>query len=189
MRQLIFSTGNSQKIAKGKAICKEYGIELLQKDFAVDEVQSEEKEYVAREKAKAVFAAAQKPIVISDDSWAFLGLNGFPGTYAKAINHWLSAEDLVRIMDGITDRRVAFTQTIVYQDHTQQKLFSHQTIGIALTKPSGNSGDPLQKMISMEPDAKTSISEILDNNNYYSGASTLQVWHDFAAWFIKRENA
>jgi XTP/dITP diphosphohydrolase len=187
MKQIVFSTGNSQKMRMGQTVCDEYGISLLQKDLDIDEVQSENSEYVAIKKAEAAFNILKQPVVISDDSWAFLGLNGFPGTYAKSVNHWLSADDLIRLMDGVADRRLLFTQMLAYKDSGEIKIFKRETIGTALYQPRGNSGAPTQKVVSFAPDKKTSIAEMLDSGSYFSGDETLQVWHDFAKWFKEKE--
>lgn len=187
MKQILFSTGNTQKLLMGQTICNEYDISLKQKNLEIDEVQSEDALYVAQKKAEAAYSIAQQPIVISGDSWAFLGLNGFPGTYAKSVNHWLNPEDLLRLMDGITDRRLLFTQILVYQDESQQRLFKKETLGTTLHEARGKSGATTQKIVSFEKDGKTSIAERLDNGNYFSGSDTLQVWHDFAKWYSTKE--
>lgn len=188
MKQILFSTGNSQKLLMGQTVCNEYTISLLQKDLEIDEVQSEDPVYVAKKKAKTAYDLIKQPVIISDDSWAFLGLNGFPGTYAKSINHWLSASDLIRLMDGVTDRRLLLTQMLVYQDSNVQKLFQRETVGVTLYEPRGNSGASTQKVVSFEPDGKTSIAERLDDGSYFSGSDTLQVWHDFAQWFSEKDD-
>jgi non-canonical purine NTP pyrophosphatase (RdgB/HAM1 family) len=187
MKQILFSTGNAQKVAMGKTVCTPYDIEMFQKDLQIDEVQSENSEYVAKKKAEAAFSVAQKPLIISDDSWAFLGLNGFPGTYAKSVNTWLSPDDYLRLMEGVPDRRVLFTQLLVYQDKHGQKLFKKETGGAVLREARGKSGGSTQKITSFE-DGMT-ISEHLDSGNYFSGADTLEVWHAFAEWFSKKETA
>jgi len=187
MKHLLFSTGNTQKVAMGTTVCKEYGVKLVQKDLAVDEVQSEDSEYVAKKKAEAAFALAKEPVIISDDSWALLGLNGFPGTYAKSVNTWFKPEDYLRLLQSIDNRSSLFTQILVYQDENQQKLFKNETIGTALHTARGKSGSTIQKIISFEPDGRT-IAEKLDDGSYFSGATTLDVWHDFAKWFTQEHN-
>lgn len=189
MTQIIFSTGNHQKLLLGQTVCDEYKISLVQKDLGVDEVQSEDSLYVAQKKAKAAYDIAKEPLVISDNSWAFLGLNGFPGTYAKSINHWLTPADLLRLMEGVDDRRLLYTQVLVYQDATQQKVFKKEILGTTLYEARGKSGEPTQKIVSFEPDGAKSISEVLDTGSTFSGTETLQVWHDFAKWYTKKEQA
>lgn len=181
-RKLIFSTSNSQKFAKGLQICAEYDIVLVQSQLEVDEIQSENAEIVARKKAGAAFALLGQPVLISDDSWEIHGLSGFPGTYAKSINTWLTADDLIRLTRDLTDRGATFRQMLVYQDGSQQKLFVKETTGVVLKEARGTAGVPTQKIISLEPDGKKSISEMI-HGTHYTGAEALQVWHDFAQWY------
>lgn len=184
MRQLIFSTGNSQKVAIGKSVCSEYDITLIQHALDVDEVQSEDIEYVARRKAEAAFQLVKAPVIISDDAWNIFGLNGFPGTYAKSVNTWLTTDDYIRLTKDLNDRRAALTQSLVYQDEHTQAYFVHETIGTLLPEARGIAGFPIQKIISFEADNSTSISEKIGSGSHYSGESTIQVWHEFCKWFV-----
>lgn len=185
MKELIFSTGNNLKFGKGKAVCDEYGITLTQNTLDIDEIQSEDTEYVARRKAEAAFQLLKQPVIISDDAWAITALNGFPGTYAKSVNHWFTPEDYLRLLHDSTDRSATFTQTLVYQDEHVQKLFSHQTIGEILHESRGTAGASIMKIVSFEDDKQKSISEVIGSGSHYSGKSTLQVWKNFAEWFTK----
>lgn len=185
MKRIIFSTGNVQKFAMGQAVCQEYSLKLIKQDLDIDEVQSENPEYVARRKAEAVFSLVKDSVVISDDAWCIFGLNGFPGTYAKSVNTWFSADDYIRLTKDLIDRRIVIMQSLVYQNEHTQKLFTNKTTGTLLPEPRGKAGDTIQKVVSLEPDGQTSISEKIGSDSHYSGESTLQVWHDFAKWFKK----
>lgn len=160
---------------------------MVQLKLDIDEVQSEDPDYVATKKAEAAFAAAGEPVIISDDAWQMLGLGGFPGTYAKSANSWLKPEDYTRLMDGINDRRANFIQTLVYQDETGQKLFKHESGGTVLSEPRGDSGVSIQAVISLEPDGQTSIAEVIGDGSHYDGPAALEVWHDFAKWYAKHK--
>ena len=165
------------------SICSEHGITLIQHDLSVDEVQSEDTEYVAHQKATASYAIAKKPIVISDDAWEIPGLNGFPGTYAKSVNTWFSPEDYVRLTKDLEDRRIYLVQTLVFQDEKTQKMFVRKSAGTLLTKAQGSAGISIQKVVSFDNDNGKSISEIMEGKTHYSGEQTIKVWHDFADWY------
>jgi non-canonical purine NTP pyrophosphatase (RdgB/HAM1 family) len=188
MKELIFSTGNTQKFAKGQTVCEEYGLKLVQNDLEIDEVQSENTEYVARRKAEAAYALLKQPVIISDDAWAITALNGFPGTYAKSVNHWFAPEDFTRLMHNHEDKTVLLHQTLVYQDEHIQQLFTHSTKGVILPSPAGTTGVPIQKVVSFDGDDGKSISEILSTGTHYVGASTLEVWREFAKWFTEQNS-
>lgn len=186
--KLIFVTTNEQKFAKGQSVCKEYGIELIQQELDIDEVQSEDTEYVARRKAEAAYEIVKAPVITSDDAWAFHALKGFPGTYAKSVNSWLTADDYIRLMKDVEDRRVSFVQTLVFQDEHGQQLFKNESIGNALEEPRGDSGVSIQAVVSLESDGQKSIAEMIGGGTHYDGASAIAVWHQFAKWYAKEAN-
>lgn len=167
---------------KGRQVCKKYGIELVQRDLEIDEVQSEDIEYVARKKVEAAFSLLREPVVISDDAWVIHGLNGFPGTYAKSVNTWFTPADYIRLTKDLADRRVTLVQTLVYQDEHGQHFFKRETVGALLKEPSGQNGATIQKIVSMESDSSASISDVMGGGTHYSGEDTLRVWHNFASW-------
>ena len=96
MKKVIFSTGNAEKFLTAKHVCELYDIQLTQKSSDIVEIQSENPEIVALDKASKAFALFKKPVVITDDSWAFSGLKGFPGVYMHSINAWFTPEDFLR---------------------------------------------------------------------------------------------
>lgn len=185
--KIYLCTTNTQKFVQGSSACSELGVKLIQKKLDVDEVQSEDTEYVARRKAEASFALVKEPILVSDDAWSFVGLNGFPGTYAKSINEWFSEDDFIRLTRDLVDRRAILTQTLVYQDEHEQVIFSKETVGTLLKEPHGSGGITIQKVISFEPDGR-SIAEIIDTDTHYRGKQTMKVWQEFAAWYKKNKS-
>lgn len=182
--KLFFVTGNAQKFSKGSQICAEHNITLVQKELNIDEVQSEDPKYVAHKKAEAAYKELEQPVLITDDSWEIHGLNGFPGNYAKSINTWLNADDLIRLTRDLKNRAATFRQVVVYQDDVQQKLFVKETAGVVLKEARGTAGFPTQQIISLEPDGKKSISEMIIGG-HYTGTEASQAWHDFVSWYKK----
>jgi non-canonical purine NTP pyrophosphatase (RdgB/HAM1 family) len=185
MTELIFSTGNNQKFSMGQHACSEYDITLIKNELDIDEVQSEDIEYVARRKAEVAFSLVKQPVIISDDAWHIFALNGFPGTYAKSVNTWFSGDDYLRLTRDLEDRRIALVQSLVYQDEHAQQFFKKETIGTLLTESKGTAGVALQKIVSFEKDGK-SISEMMGDKAYYAGAEALKVWHKFAKWYTEK---
>lgn len=187
MTQLLFSTGNTQKYGIGKTVCSEYDIVLTQKDLDIDEVQSESLEYVARRKAEAAFALLKQPVIISDDAWEISALNGFPGTYAKSVNQWFSTDDWIRLTQDLEDREILLLQSLVYQDEHIQQYFVRSTRGVLLHRAGGTTGATIQKVVSLELDQKTSMSEAIGTDTHHRGEDVQKVWHDFAQWYTKNK--
>lgn len=186
MKKLFFSTGNAQKLRMGQSVCERYNIELIQQKLVIDEIQSEDCEYVARRKAEAAYELLGQPVLVSDDAWNIYGLNGFPGTYAKSINTWFTADDYLRLTRDLDDRRASVIQILVYQDAQTQRVFSHETMGTILKEISDTPGQPNEQVISFDPEGKLSISDMLADGRSHSTEDTVRVWYDFAEWLSKQ---
>jgi inosine/xanthosine triphosphate pyrophosphatase family protein len=184
MSDLTFVTGNSLKFEIASHAFKEQGLVLVQKKLDIDEVQSEDSEYITKKKAEAAFRLLQKPVVVNDDTWAFLGLRGFPGPYMKSMNHWFSAQDWERLTKTVADRRVILTQIIVYQDEHGQQLLRNEIPGVLLSSVRGNSADSSHAIISLQGDDGLSIAEaIAKDAGHYNERSAGKLWREFASRF------
>ncbi len=187
MNDLTFVTGNSSKFSIASHAFVQVGIQLLQETLDIDEVQSEDSEYITRKKCQAAYELLRKPVIVNDDSWAMPGLRGFPGPYAKSMNHWFMAEDWARLTVPLTDRRVILTQIIAFQDREGQHLHKNIAEGKLLSKPRGQSDVSFQTVITMEGDDGLSIAEVLSNNpNHYNEHQVARLWHDVATWYKGR---
>jgi inosine/xanthosine triphosphate pyrophosphatase family protein len=184
--QLLFSTGNNDKFLTAQAVCAKAGISLVQKDAAVIEIQSEDPQAVALDKALKSFQSLGQPLVITDDSWAFAGLNGFPGVYMHSINSWFSPEDFLHLTLPLKNRTVTLTQHLVYIDGQQQKVFTRQTTGALLTEARGTSRYPSHTIITLEGDKGRSIAETFAASDK-STRQSARVWDDFVAWYTQKK--
>lgn len=183
MRQLLFSTSNNEKFLTAKHACDNAGIDLQRIEIDVVEIQEENPELVAIDKAKKAFKVVGEPIVITDDSWSFDGLKGFPGVYMHSMNEWLTPEDYLRLVLPLENREATLTQNLVYIDSTQHKVFRHQTKGQLLKEIRGQSKHSSHTIISLEGDNGLSIAEAYDNAMDKSTRQSAQVWYDFTEWY------
>lgn len=183
MKQLIFSTGNAEKFLTAKHVCDSAGISLNQVKIEATEIQEEDSEKVARDKAVKAFNEVGKPLVITDDSWAFAGLRGFPGVYMHSINEWFTPEDFLRLTLPLESREVTLTQYLVYIDGKQQKVFKQKTGGTLLREIRGTSAHPSHTVITIDGDDGQSIAEAYDRAEDKSTRRSARIWHDFVRWY------
>lgn len=188
MKQLIFSTTNSDKLAIANSVCKEYGIGLVQNSFDIDEIQGEDGEKIVRDKANKAYDKIKQPVIVSDDSWDMPGLNGFPGAYMKSINHWLNVKDFINLTKGLKDRRVFLIQYLAYKDSETTKIFCFKNEGTLLRRPRGGGPYANHKIISMGGDGGLSIAEVFDSGISHKHRDTGKIWHEFTQWFIENDN-
>lgn len=185
MTDLTFVTGNAAKFHVGDSICQKYGIKLKQTSLDVPEIQSEDGEPVARDKAANAFQQLQTPLIISDDNWLIPGLNNFPGAYMKSINTWFTSEDWLRLTSSLEDRRIVLRLIVAYQDASVQKIFSSDIEGILLPDIKGTAKYTHTTVMSFN-DGKTSLAEDIAAGHTSSDVPH-SAWHQFAAWFNERK--
>ncbi len=183
MSKLAFVTGNVEKFLLGEQTCRKAGIELEQVKLDIDEIQSENSEAIALDKAGKAFAMLGKPLIITDDSWAIPELGGFPGPYMKSINQWFKPQDLINLTAKLKDRTIILTQIIVYIDSKNTQLFQKDSRGQLLKVAKGNWGQVSQKAITMDGDNGKSIAEIYDGKHQLDNRKPAELWHEFANWY------
>jgi inosine/xanthosine triphosphate pyrophosphatase family protein len=162
MIQLLCATGNAEKFGIGHHTLAQYGITLEQISIDIDEIQHENPEIIVRDKAAKAFAATAKPVVITDDSWDIPGLHGFPGPYMKSMNHWLNADDFVRLTTHLEDRRIILHQYVAYHDGATVHVFTNDILGELRREPAGKFGPACMKVAMLSGDNGKTISETYD---------------------------
>lgn len=189
MHKILFATGNKEKFNHAVLLCKEFGIELEQAALDIDEIQEEDSELIVRDKAQKAFALVGKPVIVSDDSWSILGLNGFPGAYMKSMDHWFSSEDFLRLTSTLSDRRIVLSRWLTYQDASQTMVFKQDITGNLTKEVRGTYGRPAQKIITFPIDNGLTIAEVYDQGSGTSPERTRALstaWIDFSNWLNKQ---
>lgn len=173
----------------GQTLCKKHGIDLEQVVLDIDEIQGEDPEKIVRDKAHKAFEATKKPVIVSDQSWNFVGLKGFPGAYMKSMNYWFSPQHFIDLMQHVEDRTVILYDFLAYSDEIETIIFRRDLKGIILTEPRGISGYPEQKVIAMDIDHGLSIAEVYDKgdgDNPDRFKDNSSPWEDLAIWYNQK---
>lgn len=191
MARILIVTGNDFKFAIGKANLHHFNLEAEQAVLEIDEIQGEDPEVIIRAKAAAAFAALQRPVLVTDDSWSFSGLRGFPGAYMKSINYWFTPDDFIRLTRDLEDRLVTLEQRVAYQDEHECVVFHKDLTGTLLTEPRGEYGAPLMKVVTIDGDDGLSISEMYDAGKAHDEKriSRGSAWFKFAEWYQQSHQA
>jgi XTP/dITP diphosphohydrolase len=181
MKRLLYVTGNDVKVRQADTICQPADIKLIQTELDIVEVQSDQAEAIARDKAEKAFTQLREPLVVSDDSWLIPGLKGFPGPYMKYINEWFSIEDWLNLTKNLTDRRIILRQIVVFQNTDGQQLFSADIEGALLHEPRGKSQYPHLSITSLDGGKHTSAE--IHEQDRSATAHLRNVWHEFVEWY------
>jgi inosine/xanthosine triphosphate pyrophosphatase family protein len=183
MKKVIFATTNDAKFKTARDVCDKYGVDIAQKKIDIDEIQSEDPEKVAVDKARRAYEVIGNPVTITDESWSYPGLNGFPGAYMHSMNEWFSPEDFLRLVMPLKDRRAFLTQYLIYDDGQIQKIFKVLSEGVLLKEIKGSSIHANYTITSMKGTNGLSEAEYLSSITDKSKRPAAKVWHDFAIWY------
>lgn len=148
--ELIFNTGNKLKFEIAQKILSEYDVEIVQKKVETPEIQAFEGKEVAEYSAKTASKLLGSLVVKTDVSYHISSLNGFPGPYIKYINKWLSANDVLRLMQGKKDRGVVIKEFLSIADGDKIKTFKCESIGTIADKIYSDKGTTIDKLFIRE---------------------------------------
>jgi XTP/dITP diphosphohydrolase len=176
--QVLLATGNARKVAEARLGCALFGITVESVAVPYQEIQSQDPLEIALHKSHQAFAHLQQPVVVADTFWTIPALNGFPGAYMKEVTRWFGPQDFLTLIHPYADRRVCFTETVVYREATQHQVFSQQYWGVFSPAPRGEG-------LSIEQVAAFNGQTIAERRTHglYSHEPAEFVWAEFAAWY------
>ncbi len=127
-------------LLKGRGV----NLEFLQVEYP--EVQANRLEEVV-ESALDCLAPVHGDDLVVDDSGLFVqGLAGFPGVYSSYVYQTLGGEGILRLLEGVHDRRATFETVLGLRTDGVNELFLGKCRGTIAAKPRGSEGfgfDPI----------------------------------------------
>lgn len=143
MKKIFVATGNKGKVGEISDILK---IPLGISDIEIDEVQSMDLEYVAKQKVKEAFKILKKPVIV-DDVGVFIDVwNKFPGPFVKYMHNLLGNKKILELLKHEKNRKVIVQSVIAYHDGKKIHTFTGTVNGTLSLKEKGTKGwgfDPI----------------------------------------------
>jgi XTP/dITP diphosphohydrolase len=140
---IYFVTSNKGKFVEAAAI---FG-DLVQKDIGYTEIQADTLDEVAAFGMKEVAARLKGPVMLEDAGLFVEALQGFPGVYSAYVQKTIGNAGILRLMQGVDDRRAYFKSVIAYAEPDGEPvMFSgvvHGQIGFEARGDRGFGYDPI----------------------------------------------
>jgi non-canonical purine NTP pyrophosphatase (RdgB/HAM1 family) len=178
MKTIILATTNNRKIGEAKLACRQFDIKVKPMAININEIQSTSFKEIAQDKARKAFELIHKPIVVTDTFWEIPALNGFPGGYMKDVADWFAPEDFINLIQNKKDQRIAFRETLAYQDNNQVKIFTQKYWGNISNKPRGV-GNSIEKIACFNG---YTLGERREQKKF-SHETKDYIWFKFARWY------
>jgi len=119
---IYFVTANTDKFNEVKTILSDHGIEVKMAELNLLEIQSDDLEIIAMEKAKDACRKLNTKVIVEDDGLFIGSLKGFPGPYSSFVFRTIGNEGIIQLMKTHGDRSATFRSVIAYCEPTNLAL-------------------------------------------------------------------
>ena len=111
---VFFATNNINKFNEAREVLAKNKIALGMLRIKSLEIQSESLEEIAQASVIEAFRRYRLPMVVEDAGLFVDALNGFPGPYAAYVYRTIGNQGLLRLMEGIDNRKAKFKSVVAY---------------------------------------------------------------------------
>jgi XTP/dITP diphosphohydrolase len=177
-------TSNAHKAMEVAAFFKG-ALDVAHVALEIPEHRSDDVGEIAKGKAQYAYARLQTPLIVDDTGFSVDALNGFPGPYAAYVLHTLGNPGILKLMDGVKNRKAHFTTAIAYADNTEIRVFTGTIQGTVTTSPRGNNGfgyDPI-----VDIDGRTLAEMSLTEKGVISHRAKALI--SFRDWFCEKKRS
>jgi XTP/dITP diphosphohydrolase len=113
-RKIIFVTGNPHKVIEATGILSPLGIEIVQNNCGYPELQEDDLVAIARFGAQWAANKLNCEVMVDDSGIFIEELSGFPGPYSAYVAKTLGNENILKIMEGVSNRSASLQCVIGY---------------------------------------------------------------------------
>ncbi|ACJ17106.1 HAM1-like protein [Thermococcus onnurineus NA1] len=145
--RLAFITSNPGKVEEARKYFEPLGVEVYQLKVEYPEIQADTLEEVALFGLEWLSRKIDEPFFLDDSGLFVEALKGFPGVYSAYVYKTLGVDGLLKLMEGVENRRAYFKSVIAYWDG-EAHIFTGIVEGEIIHEKRGNMGfgfDPVFK--------------------------------------------
>ncbi|MBI5654169.1 hypothetical protein HZC53_00730 [Candidatus Uhrbacteria bacterium] len=186
--KIYLVTTNKYKIATARKNLAGSDISVQAVKMETPEIQALTGKDIASFSAQFAAETLEAPAMCTDAGMYIRALGGFPGPFIKFVNHWLTAKDLVRLMDGKKNRRIDIVEYLAYcEPGKKPKVFKATAPGTLAKEPSGKSENPIDELF-IPTGHKQTLATMQEKAKRAFFANHLTHWQELAR-FIKKHQA
>jgi XTP/dITP diphosphohydrolase len=134
---LLFVSSNPGKVREVEAIL---GFPIEQLALDLPEIQQIDVEAVVREKARAAYAAAGRPVVVEDTGLFIDALNGLPGALGRWFLKTIGPEGICNLIPAGAERGALARTAVALCDGETVEVLTGEVRGEIVASPRGDGG-------------------------------------------------
>lgn len=186
MESIILVTHNKNKFEEINPIAKRFGITLKMpgSDLEKIEIQADSIVDVSRFSASSAYEILKKPLVIDDSGLFIRSLKGFPGVYSDQAFRSLGNSGILKLMNGVTDRRAYFECCASFCNSKGVTSFTERINGTILNVEKGDNGFGFDPIFTLDDYNGKSLAEVdIHKKNKVSHRG--KAFESFFKWYSK----
>jgi XTP/dITP diphosphohydrolase len=184
---VFFATGNINKFNEARSILGARGVAVGMLKLKGDEIQSDSLQEIAEKSVQNAYQRCHLPIFVEDAGLFIDALSGFPGPYAAYVYKTIHNSGILKLMEGVKDRKATFQSLISYcddQNATDPLSFYGESKGEITTterREQGKSGFGFDPIFQPAGSPKTFAEMTITEKNGYSHRA--DAIRKFAEWY------
>ena len=139
MREIVFVTHNKGKAKSAEKYFKDLKISTY--EYELEEPRSDDIKVIATAKVKEAYEVVKKPCMAMDADFHIVALNGFPRAFVNFALDTIGIDGILKLMDGVEDRRCYFRQCIAYYDGKEISYYWGENQGTLAKEKRGTDSD------------------------------------------------
>ena len=186
---IFFATNNVNKYNEARRILARDRLAVGMLRVKAIEIQSDSLEDIAQASVMDAFKRCHLPLVVEDAGLFVKALNGFPGPYAAYVYKTLGNKGLLKLLEGMADRKATFRSIVAYCDSQlcSPKCFEGESvgkIGIEERRWNRKTGFGFNPIFQPDGNEKTFAEMTIEEKNSYSHRA--KAFSRFAEWYKKQ---
>lgn len=135
MKEIVFVTSNRGKLASAEKELE--GIKVIGYNAHLIEPRSSDIKEISKQKVIQAYNYVKKPCIALDVGFFVEELNGFPEAYVNDMLDTIGINGLLKLMDGVNNRRAEFRHCLAFYDGEVFKYFEGKSVGTIATEIRG----------------------------------------------------
>lgn len=135
MRRLTFVTGNKGKLHEATEALAPLGFEVVGSDLRPVEIQADSLHEISRAKCEVLVGRLDPPFMVDDGGLFVTALRDFPGVFSAHALKTIGVPGILKLMEGVEDRRARFEAVVSYHDGRGIRTFHGKCDGTLTTQP------------------------------------------------------
>ena len=148
--KFTYVTGNYGKYLSVKRRFSNFGLDVDWAKIDTIEPEVDDVAVVSKEKARQAYEILQKPCFVMDSGFyieAYPGKPGYPGAMVKRSGVAENVEELLKVMEGVENRRCKFVDCLTFYDGKNFSQFFHESPGVLADEVRGSLRETAQSRL------------------------------------------